>query len=331
MKTKRKLVKYLVSLIILVFYRFNTKAKENKINTKVLSDKIFFKHKISKDHPETPDRIKYIINYLNKSKLNHLIENVDINSGNIIENWIKEIHSNNHIKNIKEMEPLAHKVSSAAVEICIKGVDMIFNSDVRNIFCAVRPPGHHALNTGKEEGFCYYNHVAITAKYIQKKYLIDRILIVDWDYHHGNSTEYFFYDDPSVLFFSTHDASAYPRTGSPSRKGYGKGLGYNINVDLKCGTNDNEIVNAFKNILLPAAEKFKPNLVIISAGFDSRIDDLLGCFKVTDKGFETLTEISMSIAKKYCEGKLISVLEGGYNLDGNAKASISHIKTLNKF
>ena len=91
-----------------------------KINTKVLSDKIFFKHKISKDHPETPDRIKYIINYLNKSKLNHLIENVDINSGNIIENWIKEIHSNNHIKNIKEMEPLAHKVSSAAVEICIK-------------------------------------------------------------------------------------------------------------------------------------------------------------------------------------------------------------------
>ncbi len=330
MKTKRKLVKYLVSLIILVFYRFNTKAKENKINTKVLSDKIFFKHKISKDHPETPDRIKYIINYLNKSKLNHLIENVDINSGNIIENWIKEIHSNNHIKNIKEMEPLAHKVSSAAVEICIKGVDMIFNSDVRNIFCAVRPPGHHALNTGKEEGFCYYNHVAITAKYIQKKYLIDRILIVDWDYHHGNSTEYFFYDDPSVLFFSSHDQYAYPGTGSPLKKGKNRGLGYNINVHLPCNTTDKEIIDVYKKKLLPIVKKFKPEFILISAGFDSRVDDPLGCYKVTDNGFSELTKIVLNIANKFCDGKILSILEGGYNLDGNASAAIAHIKELNK-
>ena len=120
-------------------------------------------------------------------------------------------------------------------------------------------------------------------RYAQIKYKLKKILI-DWDYHHGNSTEYF-YDDPSILFFSTMMLQLIQEQALP-RKGYGKGLGYNINVDLKCGTNDNQIIAAFKNILLPAVEKFKPDLVIISAGFNSRIDDPLGCFKLTDKGFE---------------------------------------------
>ncbi len=336
MKNRRSFLDKLYKIFLYFFFILNfpkllqSKTTE-RFSTKVLFHPITFNHHISIDHPESPKRLEFIIKYLKKSNLLNLLEEANIEEKKKIDEWILKIHNKNHILNLKKIAPLAEKVSRTAIKTCMIGLDKIMNNQSKNIFCAVRPPGHHALNTGKEEGFCYYNHVAVLGRYAQIKYKLKKILIIDWDYHHGNSTEYFFYDDPSILFFSTHDASAYPRTGSPSRKGYGKGLGYNINVDLKCGTNDNQIIAAFKNILLPAAEKFKPDLVIISAGFDSRIDDPLGCFKLTDKGFETLTEISMSIAKKYCEGKLISVLEGGYNFDGNAKASISHIKTLNKF
>ena len=330
MKTRRNLIKFISSLIILIFYKFNLKVRSNPVTTKVLTSKIFYSHRISQDHPETPDRIKYIIDYLKKSNLNHLIEYIDIDSENVVESWINEIHSKEHIEKIKIKEPLAHIVSSTAVEICTKGVDMIFDFNVKNIFCAVRPPGHHALNTGKEEGFCYYNHIAITAKYIQKKYQIKRILIVDWDYHHGNSTEYFFYDDSSVLFFSSHDQFAYPGTGSPSKEGEGEGLGYNINVHLPCNTDDKKIIHAYKKYLLPKVEEFKPEFVLISAGFDSRINDLLGCFKVTDNGFKQLTSMMKNISNKFCNGRLLSVLEGGYNLEGNASATLSHIKELNK-
>ena len=201
----------------------------------------------------------------------------------------------------------------------------------KNIFCAVRPPGHHALNTGKHEGFCFYNHVAISAKYIQNKYKLKKILIIDWDYHHGNSTELFFYKDPSVLFFSTHDANAYPRTGSPDRTGSGKGKGYNVNIHFPCGTTDKKIISTYENILVKKANIFKPDFILISAGFDSRKDDPLGCFDVSDKGFKTLTTIALQIAEKHCNGRILSILEGGYNVVGNAKAAVTHIETLNNF
>ena len=336
MKYRRDFLEKFYKAFLYFFIKLNfpkileSKTTESSL-TKVLFHPITLNHHISINHPESPKRIEFIINNLKKNNMLNLLEEAKIQEKKKIDEWILKVHDKDHILSLKKNDSLAEKVSRTAIKTCMIGLDKIMNKQSKNVFCAVRPPGHHALNTGKEEGFCYYNHVAVLGRYAQIKYNLKKILIIDWDYHHGNSTEYFFYDDPSVLFFSTHDASAYPRTGSPMKKGYGKGLGYNINVDLKCGTSDKDIINVFKNILLPAAKKFKPNLIIISAGFDSRINDSLGCFKVTDKGFESLTEISMSIAKEYCGGKLISVLEGGYNLDGNAKASISHIKALNKF
>lgn len=303
------------------------KVLENQ--TIILTHPIFLDHIISEGHPENPERINYILKRLQKDKLYDLVSYENYNDNE--KKWIKLIHSNTHINSLKKKFPIAEKASAYAVKSCIHGVNEILRGNAKNVFCAVRPPGHHALNTGKDEGFCFYNHVAITAKYLQAKHKIKRILIVDWDYHHGNSTELFFYNDPSVLFFSTHDVNAYPRTGLINRIGTGKGEGFNVNIHLPCGTNDKNIIKIYKEKLTQKASSFKPEFVIISAGFDSRINDPLGCFNITDKGFMEITKIVMNISEEHCEGKLLSVLEGGYNLSGNANAVSAHIQILNNF
>lgn len=295
-------------------------------NTNVVFDPIFLKYHLHNGHPEDPRRIQFINEAFKLAGLEFLFKPVNKNINP--NKWIFKIHSLAHFNSIKTSMPLAFEVAINAVRAVIDSVDDVMTGKKRNIFCAVRPPGHHALNTGTEEGFCYFSNVAIAAKYAQIKYGIKKILIVDWDYHHGNSTEYFFYDDPSVLFFSTHDQFAYPQTGDPRKEGSGDGKGYNINIHLPCGTSDKQIIDVFKKKLIPIADKFKPELIFISAGFDSRKNDPLGCFEITDSGFEELTKIIMDIAFKYSNDRLISVLEGGYNLKGNAKAALAHTKLL---
>lgn len=294
--------------------------------TGFVSDPVFFKHHIAPGHPETPERIKFIHSAMKKAGLLEKIQSFEIKQE--VENWLHSIHTDMHIQLIQQNEPVAYQVAISAVGACLSAIDQVVQKNLDNAFCAIRPPGHHALNTGREEGFCYFNNIAIAARYAQKEYGLKKILIVDWDYHHGNSTEAIFYDDPSVLYFSTHDQFAYPGTGDPAKKGSGKGLGYNINLHLPCGTTDQEIAAAFIKYLLPAADSFKPDIVLISAGFDSRQDDLLGCFNVSDAGFVELTEIVMQIAEQHCEGRVVSILEGGYNLEGNARAVVSHVRTL---
>ena len=334
MKKKRKFLLFSCFTIFFFFFKikfFNSLfANFNKRNqTGVLTHDILLNHLISIDHPEKPERIIELIKLLKKKKLGILIREINLKTKE--KNWVKTIHSNFHIKSLKSKYPIGEKSSLIAVKGCLQGIDEIMKNRHKNIFCAVRPPGHHALNTGKHEGFCYYNHIAISAKYIQNKYQLRKILIIDWDYHHGNSTELFFYNDPSVLFFSTHDAKAYPRTGSPDRTGSGKGEGYNVNIHLPCGTNDKKIISIYEKKLVKKANIFKPDFILISAGFDSRKDDPLGCFNISDKGFKTLTTIALQIAENHCNGRLLSILEGGYNIMGTAKAAVSHIETLNNF
>ena len=296
-------------------------------NTSIMIDDIFLKHHISPGHPESPDRIRAIQKALKENKLDGI--NIKIDHKRNVKKWIRTVHTEGHFQSIKKNSPLAFKVSTTAVNACLTATDEIMKGNSSNVFCATRPPGHHALNTGKEEGFCYFNNIAITAKYIQQYYKLERILIVDWDYHHGNATQDMFYNDNTVLFFSTHDQYAYPGTGAPEKKGISKGKGYNINIHLPCGTNDRKIVNVFKNILIPISDQFKPDMILISAGFDSKKDDPLGCFEISDNGFIELTKIVMSISKKYSNDRLISILEGGYNFKENANAAIAHIKALN--
>ena len=325
---RRIFINSVLSTFLLSFnYRLSGAERLKLLNkTGYVNDPIFLLHHISPEHPETPERMKFIQNVMEESDIwNDLIQ---ISLKPEIGDWLQTVHTESHIASIKNNTPISHKVAVAAVRGCLAALDQVVTKAIDNAFCATRPPGHHALNTGKEEGFCYYNTIAIAARYAQKKYGLENILIIDWDYHHGNATETMFYDDPSVLYFSTHDFHAYPGTGDPIKKGKGRGLGYNINIHLPCGTNDQAIVDIYKSVLIPAANRFKPDLILISAGFDSRAHDLLGCLDITDTGFATMTKIVMRIANTHCDGRIVSMLEGGYNLKGIASAVNAHISAL---
>jgi acetoin utilization deacetylase AcuC-like enzyme len=314
---------------LLVSYQSRLSAIEQLLKpnkTGYVSDPVFLQHHISPDHPETPRRVQYIQDALQSSAIWQDL--VQINLKAEIGDWLKTAHTNEHIASIRKNTPVSHKVAVAGVRACLAAVDEVASQRIDNAFCASRPPGHHALNTGKEEGFCYYNNVAIATRYVQQHYGLKKVLIIDWDYHHGNATEAMFYDDPDVLYFSTHDLYAYPGTGDPAKRGRGKGLGYNINVHLPCGTDDQSIIDIYNSILLPAANQFKPDMIFISAGFDSREHDLLGCLDITDAGFAAMTRIVMQIANTHCDGRIVSLLEGGYNLKGIASAVVAHITTL---
>ena len=240
---------------------------------------------------------------------------------------IRAHHTGEHVDSVRELGVSA-SVAELAVSGALTGVDAVAEGRARNVFCALRPPGHHANNTGAEEGFCYYSNAAIAAKYAQDIYGYENILVIDWDYHHGNATQNAFYRDPSVLFFSSHDWNAYPGTGDPSLTGEGEGAGLNINVHLECGASDADMLRYWDNALSPAVAAFDPDFVIVSAGFDSRRDDLLGCFDLTDDAFRRMTRMAMDYADSCCEGRLVSLLEGGYNLDGTALAAAAHVETL---
>ena len=301
-------------------------ADTKKSSTGLVLDERFIEHHISPEHPESPARYQAITDKLLEQNLLSQLTLLDAKSD--VEPWLELVHSKEHIDSIKENDLLNHQHALIATGAVLTAIDHVCKGQLTNVFCASRPPGHHALNTGKEEGFCYYNHVAIAARYAQQQFGLKKILIVDWDYHHGNGTEWAFYSDPSVLYFSTHDQFAYPGTGFPERQGEGEGQGFNINVHLDCGAKDADMIEAFEQTLLPAVEQFQPDLIIISAGFDSREDDLLGCHDITDQGFIQLTQIVKQLAEKHCQGRIVSLLEGGYNIQGNASATVSHISAL---
>ena len=240
--------------------------------------------------------------------------------------YIESHHTPEHVASIRRI-PVSGPLAELAVAGALGAVDAVSRGNVRNAFCAVRPPGHHANNTGAEEGFCYYSNAAITARYAQSLGY-ERVLIIDWDYHHGNATQNAFYDDPSVLFYSTHNWMDYPETGDPALSGDGDGHGTNINVHLECASRDVDMLRAWERQLEPAVADFDPDFVVLSAGFDSRRDDLLGCFDVTDDAFRRMTRAAMDIADACCEGRVVSLLEGGYNVEGLAEAAAVHVEAL---
>ncbi|KKM28032.1 hypothetical protein LCGC14_1568730 [marine sediment metagenome] len=177
-------------------------------------------------------------------------------------------------------------------------------------------------------GFCLFNNAAVAARYIQQKHKLAKVLIIDWDVHHGNGTQAIFYDDPTVFYFGVHQSPFYPGTGSAEEKGVGQGLNYTLNVPLPAGTGDLKYREVFEKTLKPAAIAFKPDFVLISAGFDAHEDDPLGGMNVTAEGFAELTRIVKGIAGQCCKGRLVSILEGGYDLDGLAASVEAHIRVL---
>jgi acetoin utilization deacetylase AcuC-like enzyme len=209
----------------------------------------------------------------------------------------------------------------------LTAVDLVMARETCNAFCVVRPPGHHATS-GKGMGFCLFNNIAVAARYAQRKHGAARVLIADWDVHHGNGTQDIFYDDPSVLFFSTHQSPWYPGTGDRNETGEGSAEGTTMNCPFPAGSGRDQILTAFQQQLLPAAEAFRPDLVLISAGFDSRAGDPLGHFFLTDQDFADLTETMLEIADRHAGGRLVSVLEGGYSLPGLSAGVRAHASAL---
>jgi acetoin utilization deacetylase AcuC-like enzyme len=317
-------------------------ARHPASKTALVYHPIYLKHKTGEFHPENPKRLHAILKGLEEADLLSSLQSVKAHEADML--WIEKVHQRDYIETVRQdvlsgadflstksgntaICPQSLDVALWAAGGVLKACDDVMTDAVNNAFCAVRPPGHHATpNRGM--GFCLFNNVAVAARYLQQKYNLEKILIVDWDVHHGNGTQDIFFEDGSVFFFSTHQWPWYPGTGSADEIGTGPGKGTTLNAPLPAGSGDKEIIEAFEQKLWPKVNQFKPNFVLISAGFDSRNADPLGRFRVTDEGFRRLTRIMKQMADDHAQGRLVSVLEGGYNLEGLAQAVPAHIREL---
>ena len=291
-------------------------------------------------HPECPERLDAVLRGLGEAGLLNRLARVDARAAT--EEELLLCHTREYLSTAKrdvesgrpylstgdtDITANSWEVAARAAGGVLNAVDAVVSGKARNAFCAVRPPGHHATpNRGM--GFCLFNNVAIAARHAQRKHGLARVLIVDWDVHHGNGTQDIFYSDPSVFFFSTHQWPLYPGTGRADETGEGAGRGATMNRPFPAGSGRAEILGAVQGSLLPAAERFQPDLVLISAGFDSRAGDPLGRFTLTDRDFADLTRTAIEIADRYACGRVVSVLEGGYNLEGLARAAAAHVEAL---
>jgi len=308
--------------------------------TGFLYGEVYLRHKTGPGHPEHPGRLTAIVERLKKTGLSDRL--VPLDPASAAERWLTTCHTPEYVARvaggcrdgIRHIDtpdcpvcPDSYDAAVQAVGGVLAAVDAVMQGKVRNAFCAVRPPGHHALKA-KAMGFCLLNNVAIAARYIQQKHRLAKVLVVDWDVHHGNGTQAMTYADPTVLYFGIHQYPFYPGTGAADEKGEGKGLGYTVNVPLPAGCGDREYQKAFDEVLAPAARNFGPDVVLISAGFDAHADDPLGGMKVTAKGFADLTRVVKRIAATSARGRIVSVLEGGYDLDGLARSVDAHLRVL---
>lgn len=293
-------------------------------------------------HPEGPERLQSIMNHLAETKLLARLNQVQPYSADV--EWIATIHTRDYIRSVEEICanhgfshldadtyvcPESYRIALLAAGGALAAADAMMNGTIDNAFCAVRPPGHHA-EKNSAKGFCLFNNIAILARYLQEKYHLERIFILDWDVHHGNGTQNSFYDDATVFYFSIHQYPHYPGTGLPTERGIGNGAGYTLNIPLAGGHGNEDYIKIFQNQLVPVVKNFKPNCILISAGFDAHWNDPLAGMQLTEAGYGRLTEIVCELAAEFCGGRTISLLEGGYNLELLAKSVATHVEVLLK-
>ena len=308
--------------------------------TGIVTSDAYAAHRTGAGHPESADRVRAIVAKLRDAGL--LDRTVPIAPRPATEAELLRCHSADYLRIVREdVAEGLHKLSTGDTPLSEKSletaflaaggvlaaVDAVMAGRLTNAAAIVRPPGHHATPT-KGMGFCVFNNVACAARHAQAVHGVQRVLIADWDVHHGNGTQDIFYADGTVLFFDTHQSPLYPGTGSRDETGAGAAAGLIMNRPFAAGAGRAEIVGAFRDELAPAADVFRPELVLVSAGFDSRIGDPLGGFRLTDDDFAELTAIMKGIAAKHCGGRLVSTLEGGYALDGLAAAVAAHVQAL---
>lgn len=295
--------------------------------TAIFRDPLFLNHDPGIDHVESPERLKGIYNLLDDDLLSHRflqpeftpapLELISLNHSKALIERVSETAGKifDSLDPDTKTSPDSYAAACLAVGALVKGVDLLLAGTIDNGFALVRPPGHHAeRNTSM--GFCLFNNVAIAAHYAIQILGLERVMIVDWDLHHGNGTQHSFYDTDKVLYLSTHQYPYYPGTGSLGETGVGKGEGFTVNIPLPGYQGDGDYAAIFNEIVLPVGREYNPQLILVSAGFDIYRGDPLGSMEVTAQGFAYLTRSLVLLAEEVCQGRLLVTLEGGYNLEG---------------
>jgi acetoin utilization deacetylase AcuC-like enzyme len=299
----------------------------------------YLKHDSGKDHPESADRLSSIMTHLEKKGLLSRLKNIEPETAST--QWLETVHDPSYVKMVERickngggmLDPdtqvglESYRIALLAVGGVLAAVDEVMEQKTKNAFCAIRPPGHHA-ERDRAMGFCVFNNVAVGARYAQKRFGLNKILIVDWDVHHGNGTQSIFWTDSSVLYFSIHQFPHYPGSGSENEVGEGEGEGFTFNMPMCAGSGELEYLEVFENILYPLASKFSPDFIFISAGFDAHEKDPLAQISLSEAGYKAMTEVMTTLASECCEGRLVSVLEGGYNLPSLSASVEKHIRAL---
>ena len=308
------------------------------MKTGLITSSTYQNHNTGDGHPEKIDRVTAIIDNFKKLNNKNLIwKKPSKYKRELLENthnkdYINFVEKSFPQKGLSSLDgdtiisPGSKEATADAVGSIITAIDGVQNKEFHNAFCAVRPPGHHA-ERNKAMGFCIYNNVAVGAHYLLEKYKFNKVAIIDFDVHHGNGTQDIFYDNEKVLYISTHQYPYYPGTGTEKEKGKYNNI---FNIPLPAGTTSEEYLNAYEFVLKKIKE-FKPKFILLSAGFDAHKDDPLAQLQLTSKDFYNLTKRTLNLAKLYCEGKVVSILEGGYDLNALQESTEMHVNALLEF
>ena len=306
------------------------------MKTGIITTDTYLNHDTGQDHPERADRVSVVVENLKKNK--KLIWKKPLKFDT---KYLKIAHKSDFIDEVENsfpkkglhfldgdtiVSPGSRQASSDAVASIITAIDSVQSKEFKNVFCPVRPPGHHA-EKDKAMGFCIYNNVAVGANYLLKKYKYKKIAIVDFDVHHGNGTQNIFFENKNVLYISTHQYPFYPGTGGYNEKGKYNNI---FNLPLPAGTNSREYLDAYEHVL-KKIDSFKPEFILLSAGFDAHKDDPLAQLKLNSDDYYQITKRTLSYAKKICEGRVVSILEGGYDLNALVESTEQHVKALLEF
>jgi acetoin utilization deacetylase AcuC-like enzyme len=294
-------------------------------------------HDTGPGHPERPQRVQALMTHLVQSPVWSKLSHTRPEPGDAAS--VVQVHSEDYVRSIERRcqagESVldmgdthvcgeSYRIALLAAGAVVQAVDQVVTGSLQRAFCVVRPPGHHA-ETAKAMGFCLFNNVAIGARRAQKQHGVKRVAIVDWDVHHGNGTQEIFYRDDTVLYLSTHQYPFYPGTGAKGERGEDKGEGYTVNCPLPAGSGEREYLEVFQQVIVPALERFQPELMLISAGFDAHRSDPLAQMDLTEHSYGLLTSLVREVAERHAGGRIVSVLEGGYNLEALSRSVEEHL------